>query len=388
MINRFSHQILASALTLVIFLNPYALFAKSSASQLDQLFQAAADSNTVPGISVAIANNSGVIYAKGFGFADIENKVPMSPTTKLRIGSVSKVMATAALMRMVEDNKVDLAVNVEDLVDAWPKTHADINFYHLTGHTSGIRHYQGSAEFLSNKQYNSRVESLNIFKDDPLRFTPGEKFGYSTYAWTLISAALEKADGKRDFNQLMQDYVFNPLNMKHSLLEKPLTEVAESQKPYSVSAGKLVDSREVNNSYKYAGGGILSTPTDVVNFAMAHTKPGYLKKQTLEQMFTNQRFNDGKKNQYGIGWRVGFERQIARLKGDSDEEKRLVEIMQRHPNSVFHSGGSMGASSMLILCLDHNHAAAMVKNVDGDRSSNLMNLTLLALDVAMGDPYK
>ena len=67
---------------------------------------------------------------------------------------------------------------------------------------------------------------------------------------------------------------------------------------------------------------------------------------------------------------------------DSEQNKELIKIDDNHPNSVFHSGGSMGASTMLILCLDHKHAVAMVKNVDGDRSTNLMNLSLQALDLS------
>ena len=130
---------------------------------LDKLMQAAVESETVPGISIAVADKTGIIYAKGFGYSDLEKNVPMTTKTKLRIGSISKVMTTAALMRMVEDKKVKLTTNIEDLVEEWPKSHDDFNFYHLTGHTSGIRHYSSDEEFFSNIQYDSRVESLSIF---------------------------------------------------------------------------------------------------------------------------------------------------------------------------------------------------------------------------------
>ena len=154
------------------------------------------------------------------------------------------------------------------------------------------------------------LKAYRFFKNDPLKFKPGIQSSYSTYAWTLVSAAMEKADGSRDFNSLMNDYVFKPLKLENTQLENNTAIIKNRQGVYTANGGKLENSLQVNNSYKLAGGGILSTPSDVVTFAMAHTHNNFLKQATLEQIFTNQKLADGSSLKHGIGWRVGFDELI------------------------------------------------------------------------------
>lgn len=368
------------AIFLCFGLVTFAASAKQEFKVLNHLFEKSAASQTVPGISVAIANSGGIQWAQGFGYSDIENKIAMTSNTKLRVGSISKVLTTAALMRLFEQGKIDFDTPVVQIVSEWPKHHPTITLKHLVSHTSGIRHYDKQSEFLSNKQYNHVVDSLKIFKNDPLEFSPGSAFGYSTYAWSLISAYLEKADRRRNFRLIMQQEVFSPLNMRESQLENNQQMIENLQKAYTVKSGRLVPSLVVNNSNKYAGGGMLSTPTDLVKFALAHTHNNFLKNSSLKMMFTNAMLENGKAVTHGIGWRVGFDSHIRNFMRNKGKFAEDIALLKRHQNSVFHSGGSMGASSMLILCLDHKHAAAVIKNVDGDRSTNLFNLAMKALD--------
>ena len=146
------------------------------------MFEKAASSPSVPGISVAIANKDGIIWSEGFGYSDLENEVAMTKNTKLRIGSIAKVITAAGLMRLYDQGKIDLDDDIRGLVSEWPKKHEKITLRQLTSHTSGIRHYKSEEEFLSNVKYKNTIDALNIFKDDQLEFKPGTEFGYSTFA--------------------------------------------------------------------------------------------------------------------------------------------------------------------------------------------------------------
>mgnify|MGYP001609389067 FL=1 len=345
------------------------------------MFEKAVAFPTVPGISVAVAGTDGIIWAQGFGWADVENAVPMSARTKMRIGSVAKPFTAAAMMRLYDQGKIDLDADVRSYVPAWPDKHAVITLRQLTSHTSGIRHYEDD-EFSSNRYYPTVASSLDIFKDSPLNFEPGTDYGYSTYAWTLVSAAIEGADGARSFEEILQQEVFTPLAMADSALDDQYEIIPNRQRPYSVHDGELKNSPQTDHSYKWAGGGFIASTSDVARFAMAHVNGGYLRESTVEEMFTNVSTSSGKSTDYGIGWHIGFELYMERYSEDLD----AIRIMQEHPGAVMHSGGSMGGSTMMILCRDHQRAVAVVKNVDGDESSSHFLLALRTLDIFYQHP--
>ena len=146
----------------------------------------------VPGISLGVAFENRLVWTQGFGFADIENQVPMSPRSRLRVGSIANVMTAAALARLHEKGAIDLDANVSSLVPVWPKKAWPISLRQLAGHQAGVRRYK-DGEFFLNRRYASVTEGLEIFKDDPLLFEPGSALSYSSYGWNLISAAIETA---------------------------------------------------------------------------------------------------------------------------------------------------------------------------------------------------
>jgi len=345
-----------------------------------QLYEDAVLSPSVPGINVAVADENGIKWAKGFGFANLEYKVPMSVSTKMRIGSVAKVITTAALMRLYEKNLIDFNRDIRSYVPEWPEKHKKITLTQLVSHTSGIRHYK-SDEFFTNGDYKSATQALEIFKNDDLLFEPGAKFSYSTYAWTLISAAMENAASDTPFKQLIREQVFVPLKLTETTFDDNDPIILNRQSSYVFSEGKLVNAPEVFSSYKYAGGGFLATPSDVSNFAIAHTHEGYLKQATLNKMFTKQKLSDGSGNFFGIGWAIGFKPRTYNAKKDKENGAEYIALMEKHPNSVMHSGGSMGGVTMMILCLDHNHSVTVVKNVSDEDSVNIFNLALKTLDL-------
>jgi len=149
----------------------------------------------IPGVTLAVAVDGRIVYAEGFGYADLEQRVPVWPTTKFRIASDSKPLTAAGLLLLVEQGRIDLDPPVEKYVPSFPDKGAKITARLLAGHLAGIRHYQDD-EFQIARHYDSVLEGLKIFADDPLVSPPGKEFHYSSYGFNLLSAVMESAAGE------------------------------------------------------------------------------------------------------------------------------------------------------------------------------------------------
>lgn len=295
----------------------------------------------VPGLSVAVAADGNIIWSEGFGYADLEKKAPVTTSTRFRIGSVSKSVTAAGLALLVERGKLDLDAPVQKYVPDFPNKGAVITTRLLAGHLAGIRHYKGD-EFLLNKPFKNVREGLTIFENDPLIAPPGTKYSYSTYGWNLISAVMEVA-AKQEFLSYMEQSVFKPLGMKSTRPDLAGADDPQRTQFYdSETQGEFVVSPAVDISYKWAGGGFLSTSEDLVRFGSAHLYPGFLKKDTLDLLFTSQKTSDGKETGYGVGWSILKDAQGHRI--------------------LMHTGGSIGGTSVLLIHPDSKIVVAMICN--------------------------
>ena len=299
----------------------------------------------IPGFNVAVAINSKIVYSEGFGYADLEERSPASQITKFRIGSVSKPLTSAGLMKLVEQGKIDLDAPIQKYVPSFPDKGAVITPRMLAGHLGGIRHYK-EGEVDSQKHYDNVVDGLERFKDDPIVVPPGTKFSYSSYGYNLLSAAIQNAAGK-PFLEFEQEQVFTPLGLLNTVADQPAEISPQRARFYTGIKDKSTQNAMfVDNSYKWAGGGFISTSEDLVRFGSALLQPGYLKAESLALLFTPQKTKDGKDTRYGMGWFVG----------NSKSGKRIFE----------HSGGSVGGSSELILYPDSHLVVAFICNFSGD----------------------
>ena len=256
----------------------------------------------IPGIDAALAINGKVVWSQGFGYADLEHQVPVKPgTTRFRIGSVSKPLTMAALGLLVDEGKVDVSEEVQAYVPFFPKKKYPITIKQVGGHLAGIRHYR-DREFLSDKPYASVRQSLEIFDKDTLLFEPGTRYSYSSYGFNLLSVVIEEASGE-DFLPFMQRKVFAPLKMFDTSPDKNDSIISNRSSFYHTdSLGETHNAPYVDNSYKWAGGGFLSTTADLIRFGQAHLAPGFLSGQTLKEFTTSQVLTNGDSTGYGMGW--------------------------------------------------------------------------------------
>jgi CubicO group peptidase (beta-lactamase class C family) len=145
-----------------------------------------------PGMSVAVAVDGKLVWAEGFGVADLEQCVPVTPKTKFRIGSTSKPLTSAAVALLYDQKHLDLDAPIQRYVLNFPDKGHIITTRQLLGHLGGIRGYSAKeGSKLDRDVYRSVSESLERFKDDPLAAPPDAKWIYSTYGYVLASAAIE-----------------------------------------------------------------------------------------------------------------------------------------------------------------------------------------------------
>ena len=282
----------------------------------------------VPGVSVAVAVDGRIVWSESFGFRDLADKKPVTPTTRFRIGSISKALTSVGLALLVERGQLELDAPIQKYVPDFPDKGAPITTRMLAGHLSGIRHYHENEMYL-NRPFPNVKAGLEIFQNDPLVAAPGTKFSYTTYGFSLLSAVMESA-AHEEFLHYMDDHVLRPLGLTHTRPDRKGLVDPEATLFYQSDAqGRFVLAPTVDNSYKWAGGGYLSTPEDLVRFGSALLQPGFLKETSLTLLFTSQKTAEGKPTGYGVGWFVGKD-------------------AEGHP-IWWHTGGSIGGTSVLLL---------------------------------------
>lgn len=278
------------------------------------------NSKKVPGISITVWNKGSILLQKGYGYADMERKTAVDPTkTIFRIASVSKNIAATALAHMVADGQIDLDASFYNYMPYYPKKKWDFTIRQLASHTAGIRGYRG-AEYGLNKPYSIK-DSIEIFKDDDLLFEPGTDYFYNSYDWVLISLAMQEVSGI-PFAEYVRDKVLRPLGMKDTFTpvchpersrglrnmfgQELSTALDRTRMATFYTKNRLGGFREaipVDNFYKLAGGGYLSTSEDIAKLGQAYLDNMVLNKKIHSQFLTAQNVN-GTPTFYGLGWQV------------------------------------------------------------------------------------
>ncbi|HEX6904142.1 MAG TPA: serine hydrolase domain-containing protein [Thermoanaerobaculia bacterium] len=245
-------------------------------------------STGAPGISVAVVRQGRLVFSQGVGFADLDNMVPANGSTVYNIGSISKAVATVAVMQLVEQGKVGLDDPIQKYVPTFPDKGSPVTVRHIMTHTSGIRHYRGTDFGGDNENMRpvaSLEEGIKVFKDDPLLFKPGEYYSYSSYAVNLLQGVVEKASGQ-GFEDYMRQHVWSPAGMFSTSFDVPDRIVPHRARGYSNGDGKLSNYGYGDITYKFAGGGMISTVEDLVRLGAALNQGRLLKPETRALMYT------------------------------------------------------------------------------------------------------
>ncbi len=317
----------------------------------------------VPGVSAAVSVGDKIVFSGGAGLADLQTGLPQTGTTVHNIGSISKIVAVVAVMQLVEQDKVQLDAEIQKYAPWFPRKQQPITLRQILTHTSGIRHYKdgefGPAEVMSFRHYDSFEESTRFWRDDPLLFEPGTKYSYSSYAIDLLHAVVETASGQ-PFEAYMEQHVWRPAGMVNTRFDVPARIVANRGRGYvrNEKTGTLENAPDEDVSYKYAGGGILSTDEDLCRFGHALNAGVLLKATTMAEMYRLQlpldlqRFEEDEAGRGPIGKTQALVFRIA-----TDSQGRV---------NAGHSGAVKGTHSQYFDYFKDDVVVAVYSNAGAD----------------------
>ena len=300
-----------------------------------QITRAALNEQNLPGLSVAVAAGSEIVWAEGFGWADLESQAPVTPKTRFRIGTASKVFTSAALGLLMEGDRLKLDAEIQTYVPEFPKKEWPVTVRQLMGHLAGVRNDGGDESPLYSQHCERTVEGIRSFADSSLLFEPGTQYRYSSYGWILLSAAVEAA-ADEPFLTFMRTQVFKPLAMDDTVADSATEPMPDRATPYFPRFAAdprygLHLMRPINYSCYSGASAFLSTPSDLARFAMAiqsglrqgsGAQGTLLQPATVQLLQTSQRLPSGEETGYGLGWdleNVTLEGQATRMVGHDGE---------------------------------------------------------------------
>lgn len=311
-------------------------------------FQAA---KRIPGLSVAVGRGGELVWAEAFGVTDLETKTPVTRDSVFPLGSTSKILTSLALGVLIDGGKIDLDVPVQRWVSSFPvKSEGAITPRLLASHQAGLRDYDHAAgEYDNTRDFPTVDAAVVVFRDDPLQFPPGTRHAYSAYNFVLLSAAIEGAAGQ-DFLTFVRERVTAPLGLAHTGPNRraaPDPALVRSYQPGLF--GLPVPAPVLDVSNKWAAGGFVSTPSEMVRLGLAVLAGKVVSPRTLAELTTVQKLADGKDSGsiYALGWRSGtWQRPGGRQ------------------HRVWHHGGvANGALSFLVLFPDDGLVVSLQGNL-------------------------
>ena len=318
---------------------------KDKAAQAEQWLKLLYQQNLLPSVSVAVGIRGNLVWESAIGFSDVSSGTLANQSTQYRIGSISKPITTTAIMRMQEKQLISIDDLFGALVKDYSAENSGFTIKQLLAHQSGVRHYIDQlGENFNRKEYSSTREAASIIENDALLFPPGEQFHYSTYGYTLVSLAMESAYSI-PFEKIMYEEVFIPSGMTSTIFDKAENTSKDNMAtPYLHIGKSLYRSPAANSSYKYAGGGYLSTPSDLVRFANSLLNDTLLTDDSKDIMWSPVALANGAMNpeNYALGFRVG-----------QDDWGRYVH----------HGGKSVGGYSFLLIYPEQDVVIAFASNV-------------------------
>ena len=271
-----------------------------------QIVRASLAKQNLPGLSVAAGIGGDIVWAEGFGFADLENRRPVTPNHRFRIGTASTVLTSAAVGLLLEKGRLKLDDVIQTYVPAFPEKQWPVTLRQLMGHLAGVKTDGGDEGPLFSEHCEQPVDALQHFAKSSLLFQPGTQYRYSSYGWILVSAAVEAA-ADEPFLTFMQKQVFDPLRMRDTMADSAKEQIPDRATFYFPRFAAdptygLHRMRDIDYSCYAGSSAFLSTPSDLVRFGMAIHSGKLLQRTTVQLLQTSQRVASARETGYGLGW--------------------------------------------------------------------------------------
>jgi CubicO group peptidase (beta-lactamase class C family) len=341
---------LLRALVLVLIATPCLA---QDAARMEEVVQTYVRDKSFMG-AVLVARGTDVILSKGYGSANLEWAVPNTPTTKFRLGSITKQFTAASILLLEERGKLKLDDPIKKYVPDAPAAWDTITIFNLLTHSSGIPNFTSLPDYSSLKLRDTPVaKTVATVRDKPLDFAPGEKMSYSNSGYLVLGDVVERITGA-SYEKFVTDNIFTPLGMKDSGYDSNTAVIPRRAAGYMPSPAGPVNAGFVHMSIPHGAGALYSTTEDLLRWEQGLFGGKLLSAASIEKMTTPF------KSDYALG---------------------VVVRTANGRKVVQHGGGIDGFNTFLAYYPDNKLTVAVLANVNGETPTQIA--TKLA-DLAFG----
>lgn len=319
-----------------------------------------------PGATVIVTKDGRTVFRKAYGMADVARRVPMTPDTVLRLGSITKQFTSTAILMLADERKLSVADDITRYLPAYPTHGKKITIEHLLTHTSGIASYTGKPAFRATMTKDMTVaQMIDSFKDDKLDFEPGSRWRYNNSGYFLLGAIIEKVSGM-PYAKFVEQRIFVPLQMTDTAYEGHERGTAPRAAGHSGAPGRYEPSAPLSMSQPYAAGSLVSTVDDLARWDAAVSSGKLLTAASWQKAFTPYTLDGGAPTKYGYGW------MLDKIKGEP---------------TIGHGGGINGFRSFALRLPSAHLYVAVLSNADSGPVAPQIVAEQVAA-VAIGKPYR
>ena len=260
-------------------------FAQDNIARMEQVIQFYVDGKKFMG-SVLVARDGKMVLDKGYGFANLEWSIPDSPTTKFRLGSITKQFTAACILLLEERGKLKIDDPVKKYMPDAPTAWDKITIFHVLTHTSGIPSFTSFPDYRSTEATATTPEKLVArFRDKPLDFEPGEKWNYSNSGYVLLGYLIEKISGQ-SYSEFVQQNIFTPLGMNDSGYDSNSAIIQRRAAGYSPRPDGPVNAGYIDMTIPFSAGALYSTTEDLLRWEQGLFGGKLLSPTSLQKMTT------------------------------------------------------------------------------------------------------
>ena len=264
----------------------------------------------IPGLALAIVENGVVTKMRGYGYANLEHDVPVTPDSVFELASVTKQFTAAAIMVLVEAQKIALDDSITQYLPPAPESWRAMTIRHLLTHTAGLAGLGDGfrALYAGGVRANyTTPQMLAAAMKDPVSPAPGERWQYSDVGYFLLGMVIEKVSGQR-YAEFLKQRFFQPLGMTASSVLDQSVIVKNRVAGYTLRDGQHVHIRRSTQFELVSHFGVFTSARDLAKWEIALASGKVLKPSSLEQMWTPLTFSDGTHHNYAFGWWVSTNR--------------------------------------------------------------------------------
>ena len=310
---------------------------KVQIKQMDDVVQSYVKNQEFMG-AVLVARDQELLLNKGYGFANLEWQIPSTPTTKYRLGSLTKQFTAAAILLLEERGLLKIEDFVVQHIPNSPIEWKYVKIFNLLNHTHGIPNYTQFPEFRAiTACKKTPLEQIQLFIDKPLDFEPGTQYAYNNSGYVLLGYLIEVLSGQ-SYETFLKENIFSPLGMQDSGYDSHVDIIPHRASGYDKDAyAKFTNVEYLDMSLPYAAGSLYSTTEDLRRWMQGLFDGKLLSSASLHKM--TQPF----KEHYGFGFEI--------------KEINGIKV-------ITHDGGINGFNTVLTYCPETKTSVIVLSNLN------------------------